>query len=175
MGRKLIPDDIKLEIVEKYLNDGGVSLNELSKQYHVCMGDIQKWRDLYLEHGPQGLVSSSTNNKYTGEFKVAVVEYMKRTGTSIRKTAARYGIRSYVSVIQWERIYYTEGKEALLKERRGRPGMKAKSKNKKRKQPPIDQNKDLLEEVQRLRMENEYLKKLYALVQKREQSDKKTE
>lgn len=37
-----------------------------------------------------------------------------------------------------------------------------------------DKNEDLLAEVQRLRMENEYLKKLNALVQEREKSEKKT-
>ena len=37
----------------------------------------------------------------------------------------------------------------------------------------IQENADLLAEVQRLRMENEYLKKLNALVQEREKSEKK--
>ena len=38
----------------------------------------------------------------------------------------------------------------------------------------INTNEDLLAEVQRLRMENEYLKKLNALVQEREKSRKPT-
>jgi transposase len=38
----------------------------------------------------------------------------------------------------------------------------------------VQTNEDLLAEVQRLRMENEYLKKLNALVQEREKSGKKT-
>lgn len=38
----------------------------------------------------------------------------------------------------------------------------------------IETNEDLLAEVQRLRMENEYLKKLNALIQKRERSEKPT-
>ena len=38
----------------------------------------------------------------------------------------------------------------------------------------IETNEDLLAEVQRLRMENEYLKKLNALSQKRERSEKPT-
>ena len=37
----------------------------------------------------------------------------------------------------------------------------------------VNQNEDLLAEVQRLRMENEYLKKLNALVQERERSEQK--
>ena len=36
----------------------------------------------------------------------------------------------------------------------------------------VEKNEDLLAEVQRLRMENEYLKKLNALVQEREKSKK---
>ena len=36
----------------------------------------------------------------------------------------------------------------------------------------VEKNEDLLAEVQRLRMENEYLKKINALVQEREKSKK---
>jgi transposase len=39
--------------------------------------------------------------------------------------------------------------------------------SKTRKKKNVNENEDLLEEVQRLRMENEYLKKLNALVQER--------
>lgn len=38
----------------------------------------------------------------------------------------------------------------------------------------LETNEDLLAEVQRLRMENEYLKKLNALIQEREKSKKST-
>ena len=38
----------------------------------------------------------------------------------------------------------------------------------------VNENEDLLKEVQYLRMENEYLKKLIALVQEREKSEKQT-
>jgi len=42
------------------------------------------------------------------------------------------------------------------------------------KQSNIEKNEDLLAEVQRLRMENAYLKKLNALIQEREKSEKET-
>ena len=59
---------------------------------------------------------------------------------------------------QWERIYLEEGAEGLMKERRGR-GNKGRS-------PKLEKKieEDLIAENQRLRMENEYLKKLSALV-----------
>ena len=63
-------------------------------------------------------------------------------------------------------IYHENGKEALFEERRGGASkMRIKKTQKVKKQ--TDVNKDLLAEVQRLRMENEYLKKLNALVQER--------
>jgi len=61
----------------------------------------------------------------------------------------------------------------LYEERRGKYSMGNRKRGRKPKQH-IPQNEDLLQEVQRLRMENEYLKKLNALAQKREESEKKT-
>jgi len=47
-------------------------------------------------------------------------------------------------------------------------------KNDNSKKKDVNENADLLKEVQYLRMENEYLKKLIALVQEREKSEKQT-
>lgn len=116
----------------------------------------------------------TTSGTYSGDFKIAVVEYMHNTGASLRQTAAHFNIPSKESVAKWERIYYEEGKDALYEERRGR-APKMGSKRAPAAKKNTDKNEDLLAEVQRLRMENEYLKKLNALVQEREKSEKKTE
>ena len=154
--------ELKLEIVQHYLQ-GNIGLKALAEQYHVNKCDIQKWKAAYAEHGVDGLCK--THGTYTGDFKVAVVEYMHTTGASMRKTAAHFNIPSLKSVSDWERIYYEEGKEALFEERRGR-ARKMETGNSRKKQNAIQENEDLLAEVQRLRMENEYLKKLNALVGK---------
>lgn len=169
-GKKMYSTKLKLEVVQRYLK-GDIGLKTLAEQYHVNRSDIQKWKAAYAEHGVEGLCK--THGTYTGDFKVAVVEYMHTTGASMRQTAAHFNIPSMRTVSDWERIYYEEGKEALFEERRGRAskmGTKHPRKNKK----TIQENEDLLAEVQRLRMENEYLKKLNALVQEREKSEKKT-
>ena len=74
---------------------------------------------------------------------------------------------------RWERIFLEEGAEGLMKERRGR-ACKASGSNKGRP-PKLDRKveEDLIAENQRLRMEIEYLKKLDALVRKREQEEGK--
>ena len=169
-GRKIYSVELKLEIVERYLK-GDIGLKKLAQEYHVNYGDIQKWRDAYQEHGVKGL--STTHGTYTGEFKVCVVEYIHNTGASIRKTAAHFNIPSFKTVSQWERIYYEQGKDALFKEQRGRTSKMGRKRLQKSK-TNIETNEDLLAEVQRLRMENEYLKKLNALIQKRERQEKST-
>lgn len=152
--KKMYSTELKLEIVKRYL-EGNIGLKALAEQYHVNKGDIQKWKAAYAEHGVDGLCK--THGTYTGDFKVAVVEYMHTTGASMRQTAAHFNVPSLKSVSDWERIYYEEGKEALYEERRGR-ARKMKAKNPRKKQKAIQENEDLLAEVQRLRMENEYLK-----------------
>lgn len=166
-GKKIYSAELKLEIVQRYLQ-GGISLKALAEEYHVGKSDIQKWKAAYAEHGTEGL--TTTNGTYSGDFKVSVVEYMHNTGTSLRQTAAHFNIPSMHTVSCWERIYYEEGKEALYEERRGRASKMGTRKPKDQ----VNKNEDLLAEVQRLRMENEYLKKLNALIQEREKSNKPT-
>lgn len=168
--KKIYSSELKLEIVQHYLK-GNISLGTLAEIYHVNKGDIQKWKAAYIEHGENGLIN--TNGTYSGDFKVAVVEYMHDTGTSIRQTAAYFNIPSHPTISAWERIYYEEGKEALCEERRGRAS-KMGTKRPRKPKKDVETNEDLLAEVQRLRMENEYLKKLNALVQEREKSRKPT-
>ena len=107
------------------------------------------------------------NKRYTGEFKQMVVETMIREKLSYSEAARQFNISSHHRVSSWERIYLIEGPEGLYIERRGR-GSKGRP-----QQFPKDVEEDLLQEVQRLRAENAYLKKLQALVLERERHQKK--
>lgn len=170
-GRKMYSMELKLKIIQRYLK-GDISIQQLANEYHISSkACIQKWLALYREHGEAGLCT--THGTYTGDFKISVVEYMHSTGASLRQTAAHFNIPSKESVSKWERIYYEEGKDALYEERRGRAS-KMGVKRPRKATKDINVNKDLLAEVQRLRMENEYLKKLNALIQEREKSVKPT-
>ena len=117
MPKKKYSDELKLEIVERYLKEN-ISAKQLAKEYYIgSEADIKKWIAMYEHQGVRGLCT--VNGSYDGNFKVSVVEYMQNTGASIRQTAAYFNIPPQ-TVALWQRIYNTEGKEALCEERRGR-------------------------------------------------------
>lgn len=107
------------------------------------------------------------NKRYTPELKIMVVETMQREKLSYCEAARQFDISDHKRVAAWERIYLEEGAEGLQIERRGR---------KSTERPPKMEKKveeDLIAEVQRLRAENAYLKKLNALVTERVRQEKK--
>ena len=108
------------------------------------------------------------NKRYTGEYKQKVVETMMKEKLSYCEAARQFEVGDDKRVAAWERIYLEEGPEGLYIERRGRS---SKGRPPKKLKPEVEE--DLLAEVQRLRAENAYLKKLNALVAERVRQEKK--
>ena len=154
--------EFKLKIV-KYCVEGHHSREGAAKEFGMPSSTpLKEWIKKYQEHGPEGLIKQQKSS-YSGEFKHNVIKYMHSNHLSATETATHFRIQTYV-VLKWERIYYEEGPQALYVERRGR---NKNMSSKPRKKKSMNENEDLLKEVQYLRMENEYLKKLNALVQER--------
>lgn len=126
------------------------------------------------------------NKKYSPEFKIAVIMDMREHHLSYRETVRKYWqthSRSEESnhlkqVKLWERIYLEEGEAGFYIERRGRSTkMDNPKKGRPRKKPLneemkndlIAENQRLKERIQYLEAENEYIKKLSALVEAEEQ------
>jgi hypothetical protein len=118
--------------------------------------------------------------KYSPEFKIGVILDMHSHRLGYRETVRKHWEDSkgkepnHIKQVQrWERIYLEEGAEGLMKEKRKRAcfvnGVR------KGRPPKFDKSVegDLIRENQWLRMENEYLKKLRALVLAEEQEQKK--
>ena len=107
------------------------------------------------------------NKRYTSEFKRKVIEQMWAEHLSYRETARLYEINDHHRIQAWERIYLEEGPGSFEIERRGRSS--------KGRPQTLDKRveDDLIAEIQQLRMENDYLKKLNALVQKRVLQEKR--
>ena len=77
---------------------------------------------------------------------------------------------------RWERIYLEEGAAGLITERRGRKSTgipRKKPLDKEIENDLIAENQRLKERLEYLEMENEYLKKLDALVRAEEQQNGK--
>ena len=104
--------------------------------------------------------------KYSPEFKKSVIMDMRENHLGFRAAERKYNIQHSV-IAKWERIFLEEGIDGFMRERRGRP---PKENGIPKGRPPKFDKKteeDLIAENQRLRMENEYLKELNALVQER--------
>ena len=96
-----------------------------------------------------------------------VVETMRKEGLSYKEAERQFEL-PHMRAAAWERIYLEEGPEGLYIERRGRS---SKGRPPKMLKPEVEE--DLLAEVQRLRAENAYLKKLNALVAERVRQERK--
>ncbi len=143
--------DFKLEVVKFYEKNG---FRKTLRVYNISNTALQKWMRNYKE----GTFMRKPTKKYTLEDKLEIINYYRINGSTA--TVKEYNISK--SVFQkWERILIEEGETALGIERRGRAG-------KQRQTKKVDEDEDLLKEVQRLRLENAYLKKLNALDQEKQ-------
>jgi len=117
--------------------------------------------------------------RHSPEFKLSVIMDMRENNLSYRETMRKYLPHTdpkHMDIIQrWERIYLEEGFEGLAIERRGRASkMSGVKKGRKPKVKPeikddlVAENQRLKERLEYLEAENEYLKKLDALIREEE-------
>lgn len=158
-------DALKLKVVEYVIKENHSTI-QATKEFNVNNHTIRKWVNKYIKHGPSGLIKN--NISYDGNFKINVIKYMHKNHLSLSQTSIYFNLGDHNIVGKWERMYYEEGPQALFEERRGRKNMSLKP-NKKNLSKDIEE--DLIAENQRLKIENEYLKKLNALVQERIQRE----
>ena len=101
---------------------------------------------------------------------------MQRDGLSYSQVAALFDIRSAGHVSSWERLYHEGGIDALSPRRRGRPRKMVTSLPPQPTEagaPDERPREELLKEIEYLRAEVAYLKKLDALLQAKKQAAQK--
>lgn len=163
--------DEKIHIVLRYLN-GNESYREVGKVFGIRETVILNWVNQYKQNGVEAFLKRYTN--YTQQFKLDVLNFMIENGTSLFETAAIFNIPAPSTIVVWKKQLETQGIDALQSKKKGRPSMK-KELNKQSKQAPAEGSVEALEaRIKQLEMENEYLKKLNALVQNKENSRNKT-
>lgn len=162
-------EQFKLAVVQQYLTGtGGYKL--IANLHDLPFSTVKKWVGLYRLHGTAGLAKKFTH--YNAEFKLSVLQHMWDSELSYTQVAAFFNIRSAGCISQWERCYHSGGLDALAPLKRGKPKkMSTPPETKPESLPdPVERTHDeLVVEVNQLRMEVAYLKKLRALVQAQQQ------
>jgi transposase len=164
----------KLLVVQDYMaGNGGQKV--VAQRHGVDVSALRSWIAAYREHGAAGIAAKVKRPRYSPEFKLAVLARLADEGLSCRQAAALYDIRRFDLVATWQRRYDEGGFAALCRSNTGAP--RTLQTNKPPKIAPRDDRRsreELLAELEQLRMENAYLKKLGALVQaKRSSASKK--
>ena len=163
--------ELKLKVV-KYCIDEHYGYRQAANHFNIpSKVTIQNWVRKYKEHGVSGL-NKNPKSTYSGDFKVNVIKYMHDNHLSCFETAIHFNLAGSERVEKWRRIYYEKGPQALYEKKCGHNNRNMSSKPKKEKNS-VDNEKDLLKELEYLRAENAYLKKLDALVQERIKQENK--
>lgn len=162
--------ELKLLVVQHYLQDRG-GFRSTSNRFQVEESAVRKWVALYKLHGTGALIKKP-NAKYSSAFKRTVIEHMRAHVLSIRQTAAHFNIPAFSTVVHWEKRYDT-GKIEAPSVHRGRPKAMAKPPSPPPEKPLEEMtHQELLAEVRYLRTEHAYLKKLDALIQRKQLEEK---
>ena len=153
--------------------EGNDGINTIANMVGVHRSVLQNWIQQYELHGDKALETRYTN--YSVQYKLDVLNYMNENGTSIRETAAIFNIPTHSTILKWHNQLEHIGIDALQPKKKGRSSMSKDNQKQTKKQVPAEGSVEALQaEVERLRMENAYLKKLNALVQNKEKSPNKT-
>ena len=153
--------EFKLDCVKKYKNGEHIE-DPPGTKHKSFRRQVMRWARIYDSLGEMGL---SHNRPKLSIEEILILFTRVENGESYTSAANSQGIQEG-QLIKWHRIYLEKGIDGLKSLKRGRPTM-----NKKKPFKKDDSKKtkeELLEELEYLKAENEYLKKLDALVQKRE-------
>jgi transposase len=155
------------EAVVRSILAGRASRSSAAREIGCRKSSVQRWLEQYKHYGVKGF--KFRNGSYTGEFKLRVVRYFLKKGLSLNQTASLFEIPNESVIGRWLKTYERYGAAGLLKETRG--GKKSTMTKKPRKKAKASSDSaaeklaELQKEVDYLRAENAFLKKLEALVQ----------
>lgn len=157
-------DDLKLKVVKEY-QDGYLGIRSIAKKHGInSKSEVGRWIQLYEKFGVDGLISKKHKQTYSVQFKLDVLSFVERTGSSEMETALQFGLKHPSLIAKWKKVFREGGAEAMDRTK-GRPSMSDTSKNKKNKQikeKEMTYEQKLERENELLRLEVEYLKKLRA-------------
>jgi transposase len=156
--------EFKLQVVKEYL-DETLGYKSLAKKHRIpSASPIKLWVRAYRAFGMEGLERKQTKTSYSVQFKVDVLHFIKQTGSSYLETAIKFGVTTPSLIASWNTAFQRDGIEGLKPKPKGRPSMSKKPTNqhKNQNQTPQRSREELEREIELLKLENMYLKKLEA-------------
>ena len=174
--------ELKLEVVEAYLNGKGGYVHLATKYNIPSKTRIEEWVKTYREFGKEGLMRSRQNKNYSFQFKLSVVELYLSSEVSYQELAFSQGINNPSQIVKWVNDFRIAGPDALKPKKRGRKKSldinktkinSAQSTEKTSVDTSSEHLKQLEDENLKLRIENAYLKELRRLRLEEEALQKK--
>ena len=159
----------KVEIYEK--RKLGKTTGSLAIEYGINKKNI-KYLVRLIDHHGTGILRNNMYRYYSPEFKREVINRILINSESIHAVAIELGLSSDGIVYNWIKKYKNNGYN-VIEQKRGRPSM-TKPKIKSTKPLSVEEELEALKKrSQYLETENEYLKKLNAVVKQRAEHEKK--
>jgi transposase-like protein len=155
------PETVKLEAVTDYLKGLG-SLHQICSKYNISShgvlhGWIKKYNghEIFKSRNSRGDKNMTKGRQTTYEERTEIVAFCVENNDNYQLTSERFKV-SYQQVYTWVQKYKKQGYESLIDRRGKRKGAEELSESEKF----AAQLKLLEAENKRLRMENDFLKKL---------------
>lgn len=166
--------EFKINAVRVYLK-GSLSSAAFAKKNGLNDSTLRRWADRYQQHGPSAFdVELSVSDRYNVDFKLSVLKKMDDDNLTYSAATALFNLGGQSTVLRWKQLYERGGADALKsKGERMSAKVKTSSKTDKNLTPEQEIIAKQLEELEYLRAENAYLKKLDALIQSKKSATKK--
>ena len=159
--------EFKLECIRKRKDGIYIETPPGYKDRDCFLNQVRKWSRIYDSLGEAGLEHGRPTLDI--DQRLNLIQRVE-AGESYSSAARSAGIGEDL-LIKWHKVYTESGTDGLKSLKKGRPSMKKKKSIKK--DDSEKGREELLEELEYLRAENEYLKKLDALVQERKAQERK--
>ena len=160
--------DFKIKVIAYYKQ--GHSGGATGEKFGLDDKMVFKWVQQYQSGGIDAIKPKTSKTTYSADFKYKVITSMLAGGLSQSQTALKFHISSPALISHWHKAYRLYGMSGLTSKYKGSTLMKPPSASK-----PDDEKTptELKRELQYLRAENAYLKKLDARLREREQATTK--
>lgn len=161
----------KIEIYQK--RKTGATLQKLAVEYDVLTDNIRYLIRLLDKHG-EGIIRKDKNRYYSPKLKKEMIDKVLLDNQSVKSTAIEYGLSSDGMLFNWIKSYKENGYVIVEKTRGRSPAMIVNQSKKEYKEMTMEEKNEYNEKrIQYLEAENEYLKKLRAVVQARKNQQPK--